>query len=87
MAYTVILNAAARKALAKLSTKVRERILRALIFLEKDPYHSANIKKLEGLDNAYRLRVGDYRVLYEIQGERLVVLVIRIAHRREAYRR
>ena len=43
-------------------------------------------KKLSATENAYRIRVGDYRVLYEIQDRRLVVLVVRVAHRREVYR-
>jgi mRNA interferase RelE/StbE len=43
-------------------------------------------KKLVGADRTYRIRVGDYRIVYEIGDEVLVVLVIRVAHRREAYR-
>jgi mRNA interferase RelE/StbE len=41
---------------------------------------------LSGFQNAYRLRRGDYRVVYELHDDRLVVLVIRIGHRREVYR-
>ena len=40
---------------------------------------------MSGLQGLHRLRAGDYRVIYRIEGRRLVVLVIRIAHRREAY--
>jgi mRNA interferase RelE/StbE len=43
-------------------------------------------KKLVGADRTYRIRVGDYRIVYEIEDAVLVVLVIRVAHRREAYR-
>jgi mRNA interferase RelE/StbE len=42
---------------------------------------------LKGAEHIYRLRVGDYRILYEVRGAMLLVLVIRIGHRREIYRR
>ena len=44
------------------------------------------IKKLVGEDDTYRIRVGAYRILYQIQDEILLVLVVKIAPRREAYR-
>ena len=44
------------------------------------------VEKLEGRENRYRIRVGDYRVIYEIHDEVLLVLVVRIGHRREVYR-
>jgi len=43
--------------------------------------------KLRGVQNAYRVRVGHYRILYEVHDDRLLILVIGVAHRREAYRR
>ena len=45
------------------------------------------VKKLRDGDNLYRLRVGDYRVIYQIQEKRLIVLVIAVGHRAEVYRR
>ena len=44
-------------------------------------------EKLEGGEDLYRLRVGDYRILYQIRGQVLLILVVRVAHRREEYRR
>jgi mRNA interferase RelE/StbE len=41
---------------------------------------------MSGSENFYRIRVGDYRIIYSIEDDRLVVLVVRIAHRREFYR-
>jgi mRNA interferase RelE/StbE len=62
-------------------------ILRALTPLGDDPRRAdADIKKLEGHDNRYRLRVGDYRVIYEIIDGRLIILVVGVGHRREIYR-
>jgi mRNA interferase RelE/StbE len=62
-------------------------ILRALTPLGDDPRRpDADIKKLAGYADRYRLRVGDYRVIYEIADEQLIILVVGVGHRREAYR-
>lgn len=62
-------------------------ILRALTPLGEDPRRpDADIKKLTGYTDRYRLRVGDYRVIYEIADEQLVILIVGVGHRREAYR-
>jgi mRNA interferase RelE/StbE len=77
---------AARKELRRLDVKVQTRILRRLVSLEERPRPFGS-EKLAGEDPQYRLRVGDYRVIYEIYDRELVVLVIRVAHRSIAYRR
>ena len=62
-------------------------ILRALTPLGDDPRRpDADIKKLSGYADRYRLRVGDYRVIYEIADEQLIILIVGVGHRREAYR-
>ena len=62
-------------------------ILRALTPLGDDPRRlDADIKKLTGYADRYRLRVGDYRVIYEIADEQLIILIVGLGHRREAYR-
>jgi mRNA interferase RelE/StbE len=62
-------------------------ILRALTPLGDDPRRpNADAKKLAGYEDRYRLRVGDYRVIYEIMDEQLVILVVGVGHRREIYR-
>jgi mRNA interferase RelE/StbE len=62
-------------------------ILQALTPLGDDPRRpDANVKKLAGYEDRYRLRVGDYRVIYEIVDEQLVILVVGVGHRREIYR-
>ena len=61
--------------------------MRALTPLGDDPRRpDANVKKLAGYEDRYRLRVGDYRVIYEIMDEQIVVLVVGVGHRREIYR-
>lgn len=84
MKYTVILAKTAQKQLDKLPEDVCNRVLRKLTTLETHP-RSTDTKKLKGTD-AYRVRVGDYRILYEIEDGRLLVLVIQIGHRRDIYR-
>jgi mRNA interferase RelE/StbE len=64
---------------------VQTRILRSPHRLAAAPRFAANVKALKGSDR-YRLRVGDWRVIYTLLDDRLVVLVLRVAHRREAYR-
>jgi mRNA interferase RelE/StbE len=61
-------------------------ILRALAELGDDPRRpDVNIKKLAGYDDRYRLRVGDYRVIYDISDRQLIILVVGVGHRREIY--
>ena len=62
-------------------------ILRALAPLGDDPRRpDADIKKMAGYGDRYRLRVGDYRVIYEITDTQLIILIVGVGHRREAYR-
>jgi mRNA interferase RelE/StbE len=75
----------AARALEKLERQVERRIGRAIEGLASDP-RGAGTAKLRGTDDPYRMRVGDYRVIYQVRDAVLLVLVIRIRHRREAYR-
>jgi mRNA interferase RelE/StbE len=62
-------------------------ILTALTPLGDDPRRpDANVKKLVGYADRYRLRVGDYRVIYDVMDDQLVILVVGVGHRREIYR-
>lgn len=84
MSYRVELTAAAAKQLQKLEPGIRRRIEAALASLRDDP-RPAGVKKLAGEDNAWRIRVGDYRAIYEIYDDVVVIVVFRVAHRRHAY--
>jgi mRNA interferase RelE/StbE len=75
----------ARAELLKLDRPVQERVLRSLHRLASDPRAAASVKALKGSDEL-RLRVGDWRVVYTLHDDVLMVLVVRIAHRREVYR-
>jgi mRNA interferase RelE/StbE len=84
MAYQVIIKHPAEKELDALSNSVRERIVRHLLALEEDP-RPAGTKKLQGQDG-YRLRVGDYRVLYTVDDRAKQVTIYAVGHRRDVYR-
>jgi len=75
----------AAKALLRMPRDEAKRIRSRLDELARDPLHAPNVKKLVGV-HGYRLRVGDWRVLYRLIEDRCVVDVIRIATRGQAYR-
>ena len=79
----VRLRPSARKSLAKLPGKDQARIVAALELLSQTP-RPPKCKKLA--DITYRVRVGDYRIVYDVHDDRLIVLVIRIRHRKDVYR-
>ena len=84
--YSVEFLPAAARQLAKLDRSIQRRIARVLDRLATDPL-GPNTAKLRGSDDVWRIRVGDYRVLYRIEAERLVVLVLAVGHRATVYRR
>ncbi len=83
--YRVKVSPAARRQVAKLPTSVRQRIETALDNLNVDP-RPAGARALVGSD-ALRLRVGDYRAVYRVDDTAKAIEVLRVAHRREVYRR
>jgi mRNA interferase RelE/StbE len=84
MGHFIKIEPTALKRLDGLEIPLRRRIMQAIDKLADNP-RPAGCKKLKGWD-AYRIRVGDYRVVYEIRDDVLIVLVVRVAHRREAYK-
>lgn len=87
MKYTFRWRERAVRQLRAIPQQTAVTILRALTPLGDDPRRpDADIKKLAGYADRYRLRAGDYRVIYEIADEQLIILVVGVGHRREAYR-
>lgn len=78
------LERGAEKDLTRLSVEIRDRLIAAIKGLELDP-RPAGCRKLVGGKHDWRIRVGDYRVIYEIAGEIRIVRVNRVRHRREVY--
>ena len=84
--FSVEVSSQVEKDLRGVPRNLRNRIIRGIEFLAENPFPRQSLK-LSGGDRAYRLRVGDYRVIYEVNlGER-VVAVFAVRHRRDAYRR
>lgn len=85
MAYTVLLRPAAERERRNLPPDLRPHINAAILGLENDPRPSGAVK-LTGHQKRWRIRVGDYRILYEVDDTSRHILITRIAHRREVYR-
>jgi len=82
--YRLRLKKSAAKEIENLPKKDCARVVGAIQKLLDDPY-GQNIQKLSGQEK-YRIRVGNYRVLYEIINDELVVMVVKVAHRKDVYR-
>lgn len=85
MNYSVKLKPRAERDLDKLPDPIAQRIWRKLFALETEP-RPPGCKKIEGENDAYRIRIGDYRAVYLIEDQAKLVEVVRVAHRREIYR-
>ena len=85
MSFSIRIKGSAARELKRLARPDRVRIVAAIDRLAETPHLGATLKgNLRGLR---RLRVGDHRVVYEVRNDELIILVVRIAHRRDAYRR
>jgi mRNA interferase RelE/StbE len=82
--YQVTVARTARKELEALPAKIQDRVLRAIEKLRDIP-RPAGCKKLKGADDLFRIRVGDYRIIYEVHDEEVRVLIIRVRHRKDVY--
>jgi mRNA interferase RelE/StbE len=82
--YRIEIKRSATKELRRIAAKDQRRIIDHIRSLSADP-RPAGTKKLSG-EEKYRIRQGDYRILYQIYDETITVVVVRIGHRRDAYR-
>jgi mRNA interferase RelE/StbE len=84
--YRVLIKPSARKELLAIPTKKdRQRLVRRIELLGEEP-RPAGCQKLTGGSDRFRVRQGQYRIVYEIRDEELVVLVVKLGHRRDVYR-
>lgn len=86
MIYEVTLAPAAARQLRKFDPQVRRRVQAVIELLADDPRPPA-ATRLVGGAGEWRVRTGDYRIIYEIEEDRLLVLVLNVGHRREIYQR
>jgi mRNA interferase RelE/StbE len=84
--YDIEIKASARKQIAALARKDQEAIAATIESLATAP-RGPGREKLKGEPNAYRIRAGDYRIVYEIHDDVLIVMVVRVGHRRDVYRK
>ena len=85
MAYSIAFAKAAKRQFDKLPRPAQRRLGDVIAVLALDPRHPGAVK-LTSEDRLYRVRSGDYRVIYQVQDERLLILVVKVGHRREGYR-
>lgn len=83
--YRIEISATAEKQLRKLRQDDRIRILRAVQGLAREP-RPPGCRKIQGYDDVFRIRVGTFRVLYSIDGRRIIVTLLKVAHRKDVYR-
>lgn len=87
-AYRVEFAKSAKREFDRLPADMQGKVAEALAFLSGNPFSDLlRIKKLKGAPSLYRIRIGDWRIVYEVRRGLLVVVVIKIGHRREVYRR
>lgn len=86
MTYRVTLAPTAARQLRGFDPQVRRRVQAAVDLLADDP-RPPSAKRLVGGAGEWRVRTGDYRIVYEVEDDRLLVLVVAMGHRRDVYRR
>ena len=82
--YNIIWKTSAKKELRKIDKKQIPKIIKAIENLALNP-HPANHKKLLGTENNFRIRVGQYRIIYFLENDKLLIEIIRVRHRKDAY--
>ncbi len=85
MTYRIELKLSAVRALSSLPKKDQRRISAKIDSLAENP-HPRGTEKIEGSENLFRIRSGDYRIIYQVRAKVLMILVVKIGHRKEIYR-
>jgi mRNA interferase RelE/StbE len=83
--YTLLIKSSAERDLRKLPPTIFQRVNEKILALRDDPY-PPGVRKLVGAIEGWRIRVGDYRILYQIDAAAQTVTIVRVKHRREVYR-
>ena len=83
--YKVVISSSAEKSLKKIPKKDVQHIVVAMERLAMHPFPVGS-RKLSGYEKIFRIRIGKYRVIYEVEGQKLLILVLKIGHRKDIYR-
>lgn len=86
MSYKIEFSRKAERQFKALTSQIQKRLKPKIDALVQNP-RPREVKKLEGEDELYRIRVGDYRVIYQVQDKALIVLVVKLGDRKEIYQR
>jgi len=84
--YEIEIISSALRDLKKLPQNILNEIDKAILMLSDNP-RPDSCKKLVGSDNRYRIRIQDYRIIYEIRDNTLVIVIVRVRHRRDVYKK
>lgn len=85
MAYQVEITPAAQRTIKKLSKNVQRKIISTIEKLANEP-RPVGVVKLSATENLYRVRTGDYRIIYEIRDKILLIVITKVGHRRDVYK-
>ena len=83
--YKVEISRTAERQLKKLPPRDQRRVARAMLLLADGPYPRGT-RKLLGYEDIFRVRVGQYRILYSVSERSLIVIVLKVGHRKDIYR-
>ena len=83
--YRIEVSATAEKQIRKLRRTDQVRVLRAIQNLAAEP-RGPGSRKLRGYEDVFRIRVGTYRILYSVEGKRLLIIILKVGRRRDVYR-
>ena len=83
--YQIEWKNSAYKELQKLPRQIIPKIVTAVLDLSNNPYPQG-VKKMVGSEHSYRIRIGDYRVVYEIIENKLIIEIVRVRHRKDVYK-
>ena len=83
--YRIEVSATAEKQIRKLDRSDQIRVLRAIQALSKEP-RPPGTRKLRGYADVFRVRIGVYRIIYSLEQDRLLIIILKVGHRRDVYR-
>jgi mRNA interferase RelE/StbE len=84
--FKILVHSAVPKEIESIPKNLRQKIKNAITSLSEDPIPVGSTR-IRGRVNAYRIRISDYRIIYEVHATEIVVYIVGVAHRREVYRR
>jgi len=85
MRYRIDFSPKADRQFKGLTKEVQIRLKHRIDILAENPF-PRGVKKLSAKENFYRLRIGDYRIIYQVKGKALLVLILKLGHRKDVYR-